>query len=151
VDVPGMHATQAASSKLPGIAFALRRAFRQGYGISDLRADLLAGLVVGVVALPLSMALAVAAGAPPQHGLYTAIVAGGLIAAIGGSKVQVSGPTAAFVVLLAPVSAKFGLGGLMVASVLAGYMLLLAGMTRMGRLIEFIPYPVTMGFTAGIA
>src|SRR4030095_2476994 len=105
--------------------------------------------VVGIVALPLSMALAIASGVPPQHGLYTAIVAGGLIALLGGSKVQVSGPTAAFVVILAPISAKFGVGGLMLASMLAGIMLLLIGMARMGRLIEFIPYPVTTGFTAG--
>jgi SulP family sulfate permease len=136
--------------RVSGPAFALRQALRS-YGLADLRADLLAALVVGVVALPLSMALAVAVGVPPQYGLYTAIVAGSVIAALGGSKVQVSGPTAAFVVLLAPVVLKFGLGGLLVASMLAGCMQLLAGMSRMGKLIEFIPYPVTMGFTAGIA
>lgn len=144
--------TQAAAAAVgPPIAVAIRRAIRNGYGLADLRADVMAGLVVGVVALPLSMALAVASGVAPQHGLYTAIVAGGLIALLGGSKVQVSGPTAAFVVILAPIAAKFGLGGLLVASMLAGMMLLLIGMARMGRLIEFIPYPVTTGFTAGIA
>jgi SulP family sulfate permease len=135
----------------PPVAVALRRTFRLGYGLADLRSDILAGLVVGVIALPLSMALAVASGVPPQHGLYTAIIAGGLIALLGGSKVQVSGPTAAFVVILAPISAKFGLGGLLLATLLAGTMLLLFGMSRMGRFIEFIPYPVTTGFTAGIA
>ncbi len=143
------HALAATSG--PPIAVAIRRAIRNGYGLGDLRSDVMAGLVVGVVALPLSMALAVASGVAPQHGLYTAIVAGGLIALLGGSKVQVSGPTAAFVVILAPISAKFGLGGLLVASMLAGTILLLIGMARMGRLIEFIPYPVTTGFTAGIA
>ena len=80
----------------PQVAVALRRAFRAGYNLTDLRSDILAGIVVGVVALPLSLALAVASGVPPQHGLYTAIIAGGLIALLGGSKVQVSGPTAAF-------------------------------------------------------
>lgn len=111
----------------------------------------MAGLVVGVVALPLSMALAVASGVPPQHGLYTALVAGGLIALLGGSRVQVSGPTAAFVVLLAPVSARFGLAGLLTASLMAGVLLVVMGLARMGRFIEFVPYPVTTGFTAGIA
>jgi SulP family sulfate permease len=97
------------------------------------------------------MALAVASGVPPQHGLYTALVAGLLIALLGGSRVQVSGPTAAFVVLLAPVSARFGLRGLLLASVMAGALLVTMGLARMGRLIEFVPYPVTTGFTAGIA
>ena len=130
---------------------ALRQSIREGYSWSDLRADALAGLVVGVVALPLSMALAVASGVPPQHGLYTALVAGVLIALLGGSRVQVSGPTAAFVVLLAPVSARFGLRGLLLASLMAGVLLVVMGLARMGRFIEFVPYPVTTGFTAGIA
>ena len=97
----------------PIFATALRSVWKSGYSSADLRADILAGLVVGVVALPLSMALAIASGVPPQHGLYTAIVAGAIIAALGGSRVQVSGPTAAFVVVLAPITAQFGLGGLM--------------------------------------
>jgi SulP family sulfate permease len=129
---------------------ALRKTFRDGYGSAALRADLLAGAVVAIMALPLSMALAVAVGAPPQHGLYTAIVAGGLIAALGGSRVQVSGPTAAFVVVLAPITARFGLGGLMLATMIAGVLLFVLGLARMGQLIEFVPYPVTTGFTAGI-
>src|SRR5688500_1883894 len=91
----------------PRLAHALRQALAQGYARQNLRADILAGLVVGIVALPLSMALAIASGVPPQHGIYTAIVAGGIIALLGGSRVQVSGPTAAFVVILAPISAKF--------------------------------------------
>ncbi|OQZ05432.1 MAG: hypothetical protein B6D36_10150, partial [Planctomycetes bacterium UTPLA1] len=92
-------------------ASAIRRTFRVGYSLRDLRGDVLAGIVVAVVALPLSMALAIASGVPPQHGIYTAIVAGALTALLGGSSVQVTGPTAAFVVVLAPISAKFGLGG----------------------------------------
>lgn len=133
------------------IAAALRRALDKGYGRAELRADLLAGMVVGIVALPLSMALAIAVGVPPQHGLYTAIVAGAVVAVLGGCKFQVTGPTAAFVVILAPVAAKYGVSGLLTAGFLAGAMLIAAGVARLGRLIEFIPYPVTMGFTAGIA
>jgi SulP family sulfate permease len=133
------------------VAVALRRSLAQGYGAGDLKADLLAGTVVGIVALPLSMALAIASGVAPQHGLYTAIVAGLAIALLGGSKVQVSGPTAAFVVILAPISARFGLGGLALATLLAGVLLVAMGLARFGRFVEFVPYPVTTGFTAGIA
>ena len=129
----------------------MRRCLEDGYGAADLRADAVAGLVVGVVALPLSMALAIAAGVPPQHGLYTAIVAGAIIAVLGGSRVQVSGPTAAFVVLLAPISSQYGIGGLLIATAMAGAVLAALGLARLGRLIEFVPYPVTTGFTAGIA
>src|SRR4051812_12565163 len=130
---------------------ALLARLRHGYSRADLRADVLAGVVVGIVALPLSMALAVASGVAPQHGLYTAIVAGAVIATLGGSMVQVSGPTAAFVVLLAPIAVKFGLGGLVMASCMAGMVLILMGVLRLGGLIQFVPYPVTTGFTAGIA
>jgi sulfate permease, SulP family len=133
------------------VGTALSSALRHGYGRRDLRADLLAGIVVGIVALPLSMALAVASGVAPQHGLYTAIVAGATVAALGGSMVQVSGPTAAFVVLLAPISARFGLGGLILATLMAGILLVILGVARLGTLIQFVPYPVTTGFTAGIA
>jgi SulP family sulfate permease len=136
---------------LPRVGVALAAALSSGYGARDLRADVMAGAVVGVVALPLSMALAIASGVAPQHGLYTAIVAGGLIAVLGGSRVQVSGPTAAFVALLAPVSSRFGIGGLLLATLMAGALLILLGSLRLGRLIEFVPYPVTTGFTAGIA
>lgn len=131
-------------------AIALRSALKAGYHVRDLRADLLAGAVVGVVALPLSMALAIASGVPPQQGLNTAIVAGFLIALLGGSRVQVSGPTAAFVVVLAPIAAQFGPGGLLLATIIAGTMLVGMGLTGLGSLIEFVPYPVTAGFTAGI-
>jgi SulP family sulfate permease len=132
-------------------AAALRAVLREGYTGAKLRGDLLAGLVVGVVALPLSMALAINAGAPPQHGLYTAIVAGFVVALLGGSRVQVTGPTAAFIPILLPISAQYGLGGLLLAGIMGGVILLLMGAMRLGRFIEYIPYPVTTGFTAGIA
>lgn len=132
-------------------AAALRAVLREGYSLADLRADLMAGLVVGVIALPLAMALAIAVGVPPQYGLYTAIVSGGVIALLGGSRTQVSGPTAAFIVILAPIYGRFGMAGLLCSGVLAGLMLVAMGLLRTGKLIEFIPYPVTTGFTAGIA
>jgi SulP family sulfate permease len=134
----------------PGSAAALRAVLREGYTRTDFRRDLLAGAVVGVVALPLSMALSIAVGAPPQNGLYTAIVAGFIVALLGGSRTQVTGPTAAFVVILAPIYARFGLPGLLISGALAGVILIAMGLFRMGRFIEFIPYPVTTGFTAGI-
>ncbi|MEO8504693.1 MAG: C4-dicarboxylic acid transporter DauA [Acidobacteriota bacterium] len=140
-----------AAGSLPRPAIALRAAFRRGYSGEDLRADMLAGVVVGVVALPLSMALAIASGVPPQYGLYTAIVAGAVVAALGGSSVQVTGPTAAFVVLLAPVAARYGVAGLLLASMMAGVLLLAMGVARLGKVMEFVPMPVTTGFTAGIA
>jgi SulP family sulfate permease len=111
----------------------------------------MAGVVVGVVALPLSMALSIAVGAPPQHGLYTAIVAGLIVSLAGGSKHQVTGPTAAFVVVLAPIVARHGLAGLLTAGMMAGVLLLVMGVARLGHFVEFIPHPVTTGFTAGIA
>jgi sulfate permease, SulP family len=132
-------------------AAALRAVLREGYSVADLRADLLAGLVVGVIALPLAMALAIAVGVPPQFGLYTSIVTGGLIALLGGSRMQVSGPTAAFIVILAPIYTRFGFAGLLVSGLLAGLMLIAMALLRFGKLVEFIPYPVTTGFTAGIA
>ncbi len=110
----------------------------------------MAGCVVGLVALPLSMALAIAVGVAPQYGLYTAVVAGFVVGLLGGSKFQVTGPTAAFVVILAPIVAKHGLEGLLTAGLMAGVILIAMGVARLGRLIEFIPHPVTTGFTAGI-
>lgn len=133
------------------IATGLVNSFRSGYTIVQFRNDLLAGITVGIVAVPLAMALAIASGAPPEYGLYTSIVAGIIIAITGGSQVNVSGPTAAFVVILYPISHQFGMGGLLTAGVLAGIMLFLMGVFRLGRLIRYIPYPVTTGFTAGIA
>jgi SulP family sulfate permease len=133
------------------IAFGLRRAFAKGYGLAELRADVLAGIVVGIVALPLSMALGIAIGAPPQQGLYTAMVAGAAVAVFGGCKFQVTGPTAAFVVILAPILSQYGLSGLLTAGFMAGVLLVAMGLGRLGRLMQFIPHPVTTGFTTGIA
>lgn len=132
------------------IASAMRAVARRGYTREDARADLLAGVITGIVALPLSMALAIAAGAPPEHGLFTAIIGGTVIALTGGSMLSVSGPTAAFVVLLAPVTAEYGFAGLAIASLMAGVIMLAMGVGRLGKLIQFIPHPVTTGFTAGI-
>ncbi|WP_386692515.1 C4-dicarboxylic acid transporter DauA [Lonepinella sp. MS14434] len=129
---------------------ALQDAFRLGYGKTQFIKDIIAGLTVGVIAIPLSMALAIASGVPPQHGLYTAIVAGIVIALLGGSRFNISGPTAAFVVILYPVTQQFGLGGLLMATLLSGIILVLMALFRLGRLIEYIPLPVTLGFTCGI-
>ncbi len=116
----------------------------------EIQTNILAGITVGIIALPLSMALAIASGVPPQHGLYTAIIAGFFIALTGGSKVNISGPTAAFVVVLLPIVHKFGLGGLLISGFMAGIILVLMGIGKLGKLIEIIPYPVVIGFTAGI-
>ncbi len=124
---------------------------REGYTAADFRADLLAALVVGVVALPLSMALAIATGVPPEYGLYTAIVAGITCALLGGTRYQVTGPTAAFVVILVPIVHRFGVGGLLVAGLMAGVILVVMGLARLGKLMELVPHPVTTGFTMGIA
>ncbi len=126
------------------------RASLVGYGRADLKRDIIAGITVGIIALPLSMALAIASGVPPQHGIYTAIFAGGLAALLGGSRVNITGPTNAFV-LLAPIAAQFGLAGLLVATMLAGLLQICMGIARFGRMIQFIPSTVTIGFTAGIA
>src|SRR5467141_3881188 len=135
-------------ASLPGAA--VRAVLAEGYSAASLRRDALAGLVVGIVALPLSMALAIAVGVPPQHGLYTAIVAGMVVPLLGGSRFQVTGPTAAFIVILAPILVRQGFAGLLVAGGMAGLLLVAMGLFRLGRLIQFIPHPVTTGFTAGI-
>src|SRR5690606_9273901 len=111
----------------------------------------MAGITVGIIAIPLAMALAIASGVAPQYGLYTAIIAGFLIALCGGSRLSISGPTAAFVVILYPVANAYGLGGLLVASVMSGVILVSMAFMRMGRFIEYIPESVVLGFTAGIA
>ena len=112
--------------------------------------NILSGVIVGVVALPLAMAFAIASGAKPEQGLYTAIVAGFLVSALGGSRVQIAGPTGAFIVILAGITAKHGIDGLQIATMMAGVMLLLLGVARLGALLKFIPDPVIVGFTAGI-
>ena len=135
---------------LPPLFAAWRQSLRAGFTWQRLRGDLTAGLTVGIIAIPLAMALAIAVGVAPQHGLYTVLVAGSLIALCGGSRFNVSGPTAAFVVILLPITQQFGLGGLLLCTLLAGLILICLGLMRAGRLIEFVPYPVTLGFTAGI-
>lgn len=124
---------------------------REGYSRSDLARDALAGVVVGIVALPLAIAFGIASGVRPEQGLYTAIVAGFLISLLSGSRVQIGGPTGAFVVLVFSVVQEFGYDGLAVATLMAGGMLIIMGIARMGAVIRFIPYPVTVGFTTGIA
>jgi len=123
----------------------------RGYARADFARDLIAGLTVGIVALPLNMAFAIASGVPPQAGIFTAVVAGFIISAFGGSRVAIGGPTGAFVVILYGIGQNYGLGGLAICTIMAGFILLVMGFARMGAVIKFIPYPVTMGFTCGIA
>lgn len=129
---------------------ALMESILNGELLSSWRKNAISGIVVGIVALPLSMGLAIAVGLPPQHGLYTAIVGGIVIGLLGGSPVNISGPTAAFVVILAPVVSSHGLSGLLVSGLLAGLILIGMGVLKLGRFIQTIPYPVVIGFTAGI-
>ncbi|MBA4029291.1 MAG: C4-dicarboxylic acid transporter DauA [Planctomyces sp.] len=141
--------------ELPGLAVALRGAVGRGYRAGDLWADLRAGLTVASLALPLSVALASAlslrgTGVRPEDGVYAAIVAGAVAALLGGSRGQITGPTAAFVVALTPVGAQLGLWGVAMATLLAGVIQTGMGLLRFGRFVEFIPSPVTTGFTAGI-
>ena len=124
---------------------------RRGYRFDDFRHDAISGLTVAVVALPLAMALAIASGATPEKGLHTAIVAGFLISALGGSRVQIGGPTAAFIPVVFNVIDKFGYGGLILCTLLAGLMLIVAGVLRIGTLMKYMPQPVITGFTSGIA
>lgn len=124
---------------------------RGGYRLGDLRADAVAGLTVAIVALPLAMALGIASGATPVKGLVTAVVAGFLISLLGGSRVQIGGPTGAFVVVVFGVIAAHGYDGLVIATLLAGLILIVAGFAGLGRYIQYVPQPVVTGFTAGIA
>src|SRR5262245_27093575 len=124
---------------------------REGYTLANFRSDLLAGLTVAIVALPLSMAIAIASGASPAQGLYTAIVGGFLVSALGGSRFQIGGPAGAFIVLVAATVQQHGMSGLLLATMMSGLMLAVVGLLRLGTYIKFIPYPVTVGFTAGIA
>ncbi|MGZ9108965.1 MAG: SulP family inorganic anion transporter [Micavibrio sp.] len=126
-------------------------ALRQGYSLAHFRDDVLAGLTVAIVALPLAMALGIASGTTPDKGLITAVIAGFLISAFGGSRFQIGGPTGAFVVVVFGVIAKFGYDGLILATLMAGVMLMIAGFMRLGNWIKYIPQPVITGFTAGIA
>ena len=123
----------------------------KGYSRRDFVKDLLAGVIVGIVALPLAIAFAIASGLPPETGLYTAIIAGFIISAFGGSKVQIGGPTGAFIVIVYGIVQQYGLNGLIIATFMAGIILIIMGIARLGSLIKFIPHPLIVGFTSGIA
>src|SRR6202161_2539487 len=123
----------------------------EGYSLDGLRRDCLAALTVAIVALPLSMAIAVASGVSPGRGLYTAVVGGFCVSALSGSRFQIGGPAGAFIVLVAATEAKFGINGLLLTVLLSGLMLTLIGLLRLGSLIRHIPHAVTIGFTCGIA
>ncbi|MCE5974748.1 SulP family inorganic anion transporter [Sinirhodobacter sp. WL0062] len=145
------------TTKQPPVPFAelflpkIVTVLREGYGLRDLQADALAGLTVAIVALPLSMAIAIASGATPAQGLYTAIIGGFLVSALGGSRFQIGGPAGAFIVLVASTVQMHGMDGLFLATILSGLILAAIGFLQLGTYIKFIPYPVTVGFTAGIA
>ena len=126
-------------------------ALRERYGLGDLKADAVAGLTVAIVALPLSMAIAIASGVTPDRGLYAAIIGGFIVSALGGSRFQIGGPAGAFIVLVAATVQQHGIEGLILATFLSGLMLLAIGLLRLGAFIKYIPYPVTVGFTSGIA
>src|ERR1051325_7871217 len=123
----------------------------KGYTRQQFFADLIAGLIVGIVALPLAIAFAIASGVSPEKGIFTAIVAGFIISALGGSRVQIGGPTGAFIVIVYGIVQKFGVDGLIIATFIAGVMLILMGLVRLGSVIKFIPHPLIVGFTSGIA
>ena len=137
---------RSASPFTPKLAHCLR-----GYSRHDFVSDLIAGVTVGLVALPLAMAFAISSGVKPEAGIYTAVVAGFVVSALGGSRCQVAGPTGAFVVIVAGIVIKFGVDGLLMCTAMAGVMLLVLGFTGLGRTVRFIPRPVTIGFTNGIA
>jgi len=124
---------------------------REGYGLPDFRADVISGLTVAIVALPLSMAIAIASGLSPGRGLYTAVIGGFIVSLLGGSRFQIGGPAGAFIVLVAVTADRHGVDGVILATMMAGVLLIAAGFLRLGTYIKFIPYPVTVGFTAGIA
>jgi SulP family sulfate permease len=123
----------------------------RGYSKKDLFPDLIAGITVGIVALPLAMAFAIASGVKPEAGIFTAVIAGFIISGLGGTKVSIGGPTGAFIVILYGIGAKYGFDNLVICTILAGGLLFTMGITRMGTMIKYIPFPVTMGFTSGIA
>lgn len=131
---------------LPKLVLCLRN-----YSTQDFLADLIAGLTVGLVALPLAMAFGIASGATPQSGIYTAIAAGFIISALGGSRTQIGGPTGAFVVIVADIIIRFSFSGLLMVTMMAGVILVIMGITGLGTAVKFIPRPVIIGFTNGIA
>lgn len=129
----------------------LMAVFREGYSKKQFYADCIAGVIVGIVALPLAIAFAIASGVKPEQGLYTAVIAGFIITVLGGSRAQISGPTGAFIVIIYGIVHQYGYEGLAVATMIAGVLLIIMGYAKMGELLKFVPYPVTVGFTSGIA
>ncbi len=125
--------------------------FREGYSRKQFTSDLIAGVIVGIVALPLAIAFAIASGVKPEQGLYTAVIAGFIIGALGGTRAQISGPTGAFIVIIYGIVQQYGYEGLAIATIIAGFILIAMGLMKMGAFLKFIPYPVTVGFTTGIA
>ena len=123
----------------------------KNYTKTDFTTDLMAGIIVGIVALPLAIAFGIASGVSPEKGIITAIVAGFIISFLGGSKVQIGGPTGAFIVIIYGIIQQYGIEGLMVATMMAGVLLILLGIFKLGTIIKFIPYPIIVGFTSGIA
>ena len=123
----------------------------KNYTKTDFTTDLMAGIIVGIVALPLAIAFGIASGVSPEKGIITAIVAGFIISFLGGSKVQIGGPTGAFIVIIYGIIQEYGIEGLMVATMMAGVLLILLGIFKLGTIIKFIPYPIIVGFTSGIA
>ncbi len=138
-------------SEMIPIGFALKESLKNGYNLQKFKCDAIAALTGSLVALPYSMAIAIAVGLPPQNGLYTAIAAGITVPLLGGSIMQVSGPTSALIAILAPIAAQYGPRGLMLTSLLAGFLLVFLGIAKLGRYINYVPYPVIIGCTAGIA
>ena len=150
-----IHAKESVKQYLAGVASTITpeiaRTFKRGYTRKDFTSDVMSGLIVGILALPLAIAFAIASGVGPEQGLYTAIIAGFIISLLGGSRFQIGGPTGAFIVIVYGIVSQYGYDGLASATLLAGIFLVIFGLAKFGAIIKFIPYPVTVGFTAGIA
>ena len=150
-----IHAKESVKQYLTGVVSTITpeivRCFKRGYTRKDFTSDLMSGLIVGILALPLAIAFAIASGVGPEQGLYTAIIAGFIISLLGGSRYQIGGPTGAFIVIVYGIVSQYGYDGLASATLLAGIFLVIFGLAKFGAIIKFIPYPVTVGFTAGIA
>ena len=150
-----IHAKESVKQYLTGVVSTITpeivRSIKRGYTRKDFTSDLMSGLIVGILALPLAIAFAIASGVGPEQGLYTAIIAGFIISLLGGSRFQIGGPTGAFIVIVYGIVSQYGYDGLASATLLAGIFLVIFGLAKFGAIIKFIPYPVTVGFTAGIA
>lgn len=153
--MPDLHAKESVKNYLTGVAATITpelvRSIKRGYTKKDFTSDLMSGLIVGILALPLAIAFAIASGVGPEQGLYTAIIAGFAISLLGGSRFQIGGPTGAFIVIVYGIVSQYGYDGLASATLLAGIFLVIFGLAKFGAIIKFIPFPVTVGFTAGIA